>query len=182
METDREQDQILVQQVRRGDTEAFGLLVRKYRRRMLRMAARIAGNRAEAEDIAQETFIRAYRGLAHFRGDAAFQTWLYQIALNTARSRLGRQRCCTHSGLEALAEAETPEAALHGKQVLAGMSSVLDSLPPSWRTAITLRELDGLTYLQIAAAMQCPLGTVRSRLARARGALRDGMSRPRQAT
>jgi RNA polymerase sigma-70 factor, ECF subfamily len=172
---DREEDQVLVLRVQRGDEAAFNVLVAKYRRRLLRLAGRMVNNRSEAEDIAQETFIRAYRALKDFRGDAAFYTWLYRIGVNTARSQIGRCAQPPHADLAAdrLAHLDTPEEVLHGKQLAARLALAFDALPMAWRTAIVLRELDGLSYQQIAAVMQCPVGTVRSRIARARNALAE---------
>lgn len=173
MEKDREEDQVLVLRVQQGDHAAFALLVTKYRRRVLQLAGRFVNNRSEAEDITQETFIRAYHALKDFRGEAAFYTWLYRIGVNTACTQLGRRTRA--SQLDSLCGQgiyqDGPDDILYGKQLLACLSTAFDAMPQSWRTAMVLREVEGMSYQQIAAEMHCPVGTVRSRIARARTAL-----------
>lgn len=181
MENEGEEDSVLAARAARGDAAAFALLVARYRGRVLRLALSLARDRAVAEDITQETFLRAFRSLRGFRGDAAFYTWLYKIGQNAARDLLRSRSGSLVGAPGAMPAPETPETSLECAQRAAGMMLALERLPPPWRVAITLREMDGLSYQEIAAAMGCPLGTVRSRLARARGALRDGMQRPRQA-
>jgi RNA polymerase sigma-70 factor (ECF subfamily) len=173
VDNDREQDQRLVVRVQQGDDSAFTLLVAKYRRRVLQLAGRIARNRSEAEDITQETFLRAYRALPYFRGEAAFYTWLYRISVNTARTVLIRRRRHYYADRIACAyvHLDTPEEALLAKQMSHCLASAVEALPLSWRTAMFMRELDGMSYRDIAVVMQCPVGTVRSRVSRARGAL-----------
>ncbi len=177
-------DTLLVQRAVAGDQRAFELLVVKYQRRIQRLIARMVRDVDLVEDIAQETFIRAYRALHQFRGDAQFYTWLYRIAVNTAKkSLLELKRDPTVSeaalrgsqdddetslpGLE-LISAETPETVLAAKDVANAVNAALDALPEELRQALTLRELDGLSYEEIAELMNCPIGTVRSRIFRAR--------------
>ena len=181
MTTERECDQLLVERVQGGDRQAFNLLVAKYQRRLMRLVSRLVHDPAEAEDVVQESFIRAYRGLRHFRGDAAFYTWLYRIAINTAKNAMSNQgrRVPTSTELdveraEALGDDEhlrdinTPEGVLASKQIALAVSAALDSLPLELRTAIVLRELEEMSYEQISEVMACPIGTVRSRIFRAR--------------
>ena len=181
MTTDRECDQLLVERVQAGDRHAYDLLVAKYQRRLMRLVSRLVHDPAEAEDVVQESFIRAYRGLRHFRGDAAFYTWLYRIAINTAKNAMSNQgrRVPTSTELdveraEALGDDEhlrdinTPEGVLASKQIALAVSAALDSLPLELRTAIVLRELEEMSYEQISEVMACPIGTVRSRIFRAR--------------
>jgi len=184
---DRELDQQLVEKVQRGDKHAFDLLVIKYQRRLARLLSRFIRDPAEVEDIAQETFIKAYRALPSFRGDSAFYTWLYRIGVNTAKNFLvsqGRKFPTSVSGLDAeeaenfegadqLREVNTPETELMGKQVAQTVNQVLEVLPEELRTAIILREIEGLSYEEIAEIMNCPIGTVRSRIFRAREAVAD---------
>ena len=181
---DREVDQQLVERAQRGDKRAFELLVAKYQRKLGRLLARLVRDPAEVEDVAQEAFIKAYRALPSFRGDSAFYTWLYRIAINTAKNYLvamGR-RAPTSTGFdheeaenfedaEQLRDAATPEDELHGKQIAATVNKAMDALPDDLRTAITLREIEGLSYEEIANVMNCPIGTVRSRIFRAREAI-----------
>jgi RNA polymerase sigma-70 factor, ECF subfamily len=182
--SDREVDQQLVERAQRGDKRAFELLVAKYQRKLGRLLSRMVRDPAEVEDVTQEAFIKAYRALPSFRGDSAFYTWLYRIAINTAKNylvALGRRAPTTtefnHEDAENFEEAEglrdsaTPESELHGKQIAATVNRAMEALPEDLRTAITLREIDGLTYEEIAAAMNCPIGTVRSRIFRARDAI-----------
>lgn len=178
---DREVDQQLVERAQRGDKRAFELLVTKYQRKLGRLLSRMVRDPAEVEDVTQEAFIKAYRALPAFRGDSAFYTWLYRIAINTAKNylvALGRRAPTTtefnHEDAENFEEAEalrdssTPESEMHGKQIAATVNRAMDALPTDLRTAITLREIDGLSYEEIASLMNCPIGTVRSRIFRAR--------------
>jgi RNA polymerase sigma-70 factor (ECF subfamily) len=178
---DREVDQQLVERAQRGDKHAFELLVTKYQRRLGRLISRFVRNAAEAEDVTQEAFIKAYRALPAFRGDSAFYTWLYRIGINTAKNHLLAQgrRAPTSTRIDAeeaeafedatlLHEVSTPENVLMSKQVVEVVNASLQQLPEDLRTALTLREIEGLSYEEIAAVMNCPIGTVRSRIFRAR--------------
>jgi RNA polymerase sigma-70 factor (ECF subfamily) len=182
--SDRELDQQLVERVQHGDKQAFGLLVTKYQRKLHRLLARLVRDPAEVEDLAQETFIKAYRALASFRGESAFYTWLYRIGLNTAKNHLVAQgrRVPAASGLdveeaenfaggERLHDLDTPERQLMTRQIAATVQDAMAVLPEELREAITLRELEGLSYEEIANVMGCPIGTVRSRIFRAREAI-----------
>ncbi len=183
---DRELDQQLVERAQRGDKRAFELLVMKYQRRLARLLSRMVRDAAEIEDITQESFIKAYRALPQFRGDSAFYTWLYRIAVNTAKNYLvakGRRAPTTTEfdseeaeGFEdgdLLRDIATPDAELHTKQVARAVNEAVDTLPEELRTAITLREIEGLSYEEIAQMMNCPIGTVRSRIFRAREAIAE---------
>lgn len=179
---EREADLLLVERVQSGDREAFGLLVVKYQRRLLRLVMRMVRDPAEAEDVAQEAFIKAYRALPNFRGESAFYTWLYRIGVNTAKNWLvaNSRRMPTVSdiadedgdgGIEEsalLRNDETPDRVLQSKQIGETVNAAMDALPEDLRTAISLREIDGLSYEEIAQVMDCPIGTVRSRIFRAR--------------
>jgi len=181
---DREVDQQLVARAQRGDKRAFELLVMKYQRKLGRLLSRWVRDPAEVEDVTQEAFIKAYRALPSFRGESAFYTWLYRIAINTAKNylvALGR-RAPTTTGFdneeaegfedaEQLRDSNTPETELEGKQVAAVVNKAMEALPEDLRTAITLREIEGLSYDEIASVMNCPIGTVRSRIFRAREAI-----------
>ncbi len=182
--TAHDTDAILVERVRHGDRHAFDLLVIKYQRRIMRLLARMVHNQAEVEDIAQETFVKAWRALPQFRGDSAFYTWLYRIALNTARNWLAaRQRQPlalaesenneneTLAPTQRLTEQATPETLLASKQVAQTIDAAIQALPEEQRDAIVLREIEGMSYEEIAQVMQCPVGTVRSRIYRAREAI-----------
>lgn len=182
--SDRAADQALVERVQRGDKRAFELLVAKYQRKIFRLLSRLIRDPAEIEDVAQEAFIKAYRALPSFRGESAFYTWLYRIAINTAKNYLvaqGRRApTTTETGLdeaesfeegEQLRDVATPEAVLLSKQVAAAVNRAIEKLPEDLRTAIVLRELEGLSYEEIAESMNCPIGTVRSRIFRAREAI-----------
>ncbi|CAD86243.1 MULTISPECIES: RNA polymerase sigma factor RpoE [Nitrosomonas] len=185
--SDREIDQQLVEQVQRGDKRAFDLLVIKYQRRLARLLSRFIRDPAEVEDITQETFIKAYRALPSFRGDSAFYTWLYRIGVNTAKNFLvsqgrklpatvngfGTEEAENFEGADQLREVNTPESELMGKQVAQTVNQALEALPEELRTAIILREIEGLSYEEIADIMNCPIGTVRSRIFRAREAVAD---------
>jgi len=181
---DREVDQQLVERAQRGDKRAFELLVAKYQRKLGRLLSRMVRDPAEVEDVTQEAFIKAYRALPSFRGDSAFYTWLYRIAINTAKNylvALGRRAPTTtefdnedaenFEEAEGLRDSATPESELHGKQIAATVNRAMEALPEDLRTAITLREIDGLSYEEIAGVMNCPIGTVRSRIFRARDAI-----------
>ena len=181
---DREVDQQLVARAQRGDKRAYELLVGKYQRKLGRLLSRWVRDPAEVEDVTQEAFIKAYRALPSFRGESAFYTWLYRIAINTAKNylvALGR-RAPTTTGFdneeaegfedaEQLRDGSTPESELEGKQIAAVVNRAMDALPDDLRTAITLREIEGLSYDEIASVMNCPIGTVRSRIFRAREAI-----------
>lgn len=181
MTTERECDQLLVERVQAGDKQAFDLLVTKYQRRLMRLLSRIVRDPATAEDVVQETFIKAYRSLRHFRGDAAFYTWLYRIGINTAKNFLVMQARRTPASTDTDAEQaeayddsdhlrdiNTPESLLASKQIAQTVNAAMDALPVELRTAIALREIEGLSYEEISDIMACPLGTVRSRIFRAR--------------
>lgn len=181
---DREVDQQLVERVQRGDKHAFELLVAKYQRRLNRLISRFVRDAAEAEDVTQESFIKAYRALPAFRGDSAFYTWLYRIGINAAKNHLLTQgrRAPTSTRVDAeeaenfedaalLHEVSTPENELMSRQVARVVNASLQQLPDDLRTALTLREMEGLSYEEIAAVMGCPVGTVRSRIFRAREAV-----------
>jgi len=176
-------DQELVRRVQAGDQTAFNLLVLKYQHRVLKLVGRFVNDAAEAEDVAQEAFLKAYRALASFRGDSAFYTWLYRIAINTAKNALVSQRrrpvdfdldlqdpdqYDRHAKLK---EADTPEGVLLTDEIRTVVEEAMAELPEDLRTAIVLRELEGLSYEEIAEAMDCPVGTVRSRIFRAREAI-----------
>jgi RNA polymerase sigma-70 factor, ECF subfamily len=182
--SDRDIDQQLVERVQRGDKAAFDLLVVKYQRKIFRLLSRLIRDTAEIEDVAQEAFVKAYRALPNFRGDSAFYTWLYRIAINTAKNYLvsqGRRApTSTQSDVEDaetfddgdhLRDLNTPDSMLVTKQVGEAVNRAIDQLPEDLRTAIVLRELEGLSYEEIAESMQCPIGTVRSRIFRAREAV-----------
>ncbi|THU03761.1 RNA polymerase sigma factor RpoE [Lampropedia puyangensis] len=184
---DDQSDLLLVQRTLAGEQKAFELLVVKYQRRIERLIGRMVRDTDLVEDIAQETFIRAYRALHQFRGDAQFYTWLYRIAVNTAKKTLSdmkRNPTVTESalrsrddddensaGLMELTSAETPETVLAAKEVAEAVNAAMADLPEDLRQAITLREIDGLSYDAISEAMECPIGTVRSRIFRAREAI-----------
>jgi len=187
---DREADQVLVERVQNGDQRAYGLLVSKYQRKLLRLVSRLIRDPAEAEDVVQEAFIKAYRALPGFRGDSAFYTWLYRIGVNTAKNWLVSQgrRVPTSTDLssedaedygesELLTDTDTPERLLMSKQMAVTVNAAMEALPEDLRTAVSLREIDGLSYEEIAQIMDCPIGTVRSRIFRAREAI-AGRLRP----
>lgn len=181
---DSEVDQQLVERAQRGDKYAFELLVVKYQRRLARLISRFVRDAAEVEDVTQEAFIKAYRALPAFRSESAFYTWLYRIGINTAKNYLlalkRRAPTSTSSNTEdaegfedadLLQEVSTPENELMSKQVVEVVNSSLQELPDDLRTALTLREIEGLSYEEIASVMNCPIGTVRSRIFRAREAI-----------
>ncbi|MBI1965321.1 MAG: RNA polymerase sigma factor RpoE [Betaproteobacteria bacterium] len=181
---DREIDQQLVERAQRGEKHAFGLLVSKYQRKLARLLSRFIRDPAEVEDVTQEAFVKAYRALPAFRGDSAFYTWLYRIGINTAKNYLvamGRRAPTTTEidseeaeGFEdgdQLRDLNTPEDELASRQLAETVNQTLLELPEELRTAITLREIEGLSYEDIANIMNCPIGTVRSRIFRAREAI-----------
>ena len=177
-------DLSLVRRVQRGDKGAFDALVLKYQHKVVKLVMRYVRNPAEAEDVAQEAFIKAYRALPQFRGESAFYTWLYRIAINTAKNAVvSRDRSPIEFDLDSqnsdeaydmqgrLKDSETPEGLVLTDEIRSTVNSAIDALPEDLRTAIVLRELEGLSYEEIAAAMGCPVGTVRSRIFRAREAI-----------
>lgn len=177
-------DRQLVERARLGDKRAFELLVEKYHRRLLRLLSRMVRDPDEIDDIAQETFIKAYRALPNFRGDAAFYTWLYRIGVNTAKNYLASRKKAMPTISDqsygdddepderlVAQDISTPETELMSKQVAMVVNQVVEALPEELRTAITLREMEGLSYEEIAEMMACPIGTVRSRIFRAREAI-----------
>jgi len=182
-------DLTLVERAQRGERGAFDLLVRKYQHKVLKLVGRFISNQAEAEDVAQEAFIKAYRALGSFRGDSAFYTWIYRIAINTAKNALvSNKRRPIDFNLDLqdpeqyerqarLKELATPERLLLTDEIRLTVQQAMRDLPADLRTAIMLRELDGLSYEEIAEAMECPVGTVRSRIFRAREAI-DGKLKP----
>jgi RNA polymerase sigma-70 factor, ECF subfamily len=186
--SDTDADALLVERVKLGDVRAFEMLVVKYQRRIERLIGRMVRDVDLVQDIAQETFIRAYRALPQFRGESAFYTWLYRIAVNSAKKALldmKRDPMVTESALRSsdedgeetsrpeseLSDGETPEAVLASKEIAAAVNSAVEALSEDLRQAITLREIEGLSYEEIAEAMNCPIGTVRSRIFRAREAI-----------
>lgn len=184
---DADADALLVERVKRGDQRAFEMLVVKYQRRIERLIGRMVRDVDLVQDIAQETFIRAYRAMPNFRGDSAFYTWLYRIAVNTAKKALldlkrdplvsENTRSSDDEGDETsrveneLTDGETPEAILASREIAAAVNSAIEALSEDLRQAITLREIEGLSYEEIAEVMNCPIGTVRSRIFRAREAI-----------
>ena len=185
--SDADADALLVERVKLGDVRAFEMLVVKYQRRIERLIGRMVRDVDIVQDIAQETFIRAYRALPQFRGEAAFYTWLYRIAVNAAKKALmdmkrdplvsasaGRgedEGEETSRAENELSDGETPEALLASKEIAAAVNSAIEALSDELRQAITLREIEGLSYEEIAEVMNCPIGTVRSRIFRARDAI-----------
>jgi len=186
---ERSVDQQLVIRVQKGDKSAFDLLVRKYQHRIAKLVSRYVSDRAEVDDVTQEAFIRAYRAIKGFRGESAFYTWLYRIAVNTAKNylvALGRRPSTidvesedaeTLESGSALRDVMTPERHLLAEEIGKTVERVMESLPEELRLALTLREIDGLSYEEIAEIMDCPIGTVRSRIFRAREAI-DEQLRP----
>jgi RNA polymerase sigma-70 factor (ECF subfamily) len=177
----REIDHELVLRAQRGDKRAFSMLVDKYQRKLARLLSRMVRDQSEIEDILQDTFIKAYRALPNFRGDSAFYTWLYRIGINTAKNYLVslKRRPSVSTGIELddaenfedgdeLRTMETPESSMMTKQIAQTVNDTVAGLPEELRTAITLREIEGLSYEEIATVMNCPIGTVRSRIFRAR--------------
>jgi len=184
--SERNVDQQLVERAQRGDKQAFGLLVEKYQRKLARLISRLVRDPGEVEDVTQEAFVKAYRALPSFRGDSAFYTWLYRIGINTAKNYLvamGR-RAPTSTEFEAeeaegfdsgelLREISTPESLLLTKEIAGTVNQAIEALPEELRSAIQLRELEGMSYEEIAKLMDCPVGTVRSRIFRAREAIAE---------
>ena len=184
--SDREIDRQLVARAQSGDKQAYGLLVEKYQRKLARLLSRFIRDPAEVEDVTQEAFIKAYRALPAFRGDSAFYTWLYRIGINTAKNYLmamGR-RAPTSTEVEAeeaegfeegeqLRDINTPESVLLSNEIAETVNSTIEQLPEELRTAIQMREIEGMSYEDIAKAMDCPIGTVRSRIFRAREAIAE---------
>ena len=185
---DREVDQQLVERAQRGDKHAFELLIIKYQRRLARLISRFVRDGAEVEDVTQEAFIKAYRALPGFRGESAFYTWLYRIGINTAKNYLlaFKRRVPTTTFFDSdeaenfedgglLREVNTPENELMSKQVVNVVTTSLEQLPDDLRIALTLREIEGLSYEEISEVMNCPIGTVRSRIFRAREAIAENL-------
>jgi RNA polymerase sigma-70 factor (ECF subfamily) len=184
--SEREVDQQLVERAQRGDKRAFELLVEKYQRKLARLLSRLIRDPGEVEDVTQEAFVKAYRALPSFRGDSAFYTWLYRIGINTAKNYLvamGR-RAPTSTEIDAegaegyesgeqLRDINTPESLLLSKEIATTVNAAIESLPEELRSAIQLRELEGMSYEEIAKLMDCPIGTVRSRIFRAREAIAE---------
>lgn len=181
--SEQKTDQQLVELVQQGNKAAFDLLVRKYQSKVLSLVSRFVKNQGDVPDVAQEAFIKAYRALPNFRGDSAFYTWLYRIAVNTAKNHLAAQKRRPSSSdldieeseffddADKLRESASPERLLLTSELRDVVITTLEALPEDLRTAISLRELDGLSYEDIANVMECPVGTVRSRIFRAREAL-----------
>jgi len=180
---ERSIDQALVERAQQGDKQAFDVLVLKYQNKIIQLAYRYVHDHEEAMDVAQEAFVKAWRSLGNFRGDSAFFTWIYRIAINTAknhlvssarrppRSDLDAQEAEQYDGAAGLKEYATPEHVLLRDELKRTIASAIHELPDDLRTAITLRELEGMSYEEIAQAMDCPIGTVRSRIFRAREAI-----------
>lgn len=176
-------DQVLVERVQAGDKSAFDLLVKRYQHKIIGLIGRYVQDQSETLDVAQETFIKAYKALESFRGESAFYTWLYRIATNTAKNYLvtrNRRPPGTDIDIDDVLQAEseselrdieTPENNLYRDELFSVMASALEALPEELRVALTLRELEGMSYEEIAEVMDCPIGTVRSRIFRARDAI-----------
>ena len=184
--SEREVDQLLVERAQRGDKRAFELLVEKYQHKLARLVSRLVRDPGEAEDVTQEAFIKAYRALPSFRGDSAFYTWLYRIGINTAKNFLvatGRRAPTStevdaeeaegYESSELLHDINTPESLLLTKEIGTTVNAAIEALPEELRSAIQLRELEGMSYEEIAKLMDCPIGTVRSRIFRAREAIAE---------
>ena len=181
-------DKQLIERVKNGEKAAYDLLVLKYQQRIVNLVMRFVRNHSDALDVTQEAFIKAYRALPNFRGDSAFYTWLYRIAVNTAKNHLAVQSRRPRSsdydvseieqieGSSALKEQATPENLLLKDELQATVLKAIEDLPEDLKTAIMLRELEGLSYEEIASVMDCPIGTVRSRIFRAREAIDEKMS------
>ena len=180
---EKSSDQVLVERVKQGDKQAFDLLVLKYQHKLAKLIGRYIRDHAEVKDVAQEAFIKAYRALPNFRGDSAFYTWLYRIAINTAKNHLASQsrrsvemsveipEAEQYAGAGELRDNASPERLLMRDEIQYTVARAIEELPEDLRMAITLRELEGLSYEDISQAMECPIGTVRSRIFRAREAI-----------
>jgi len=184
--SEREVDRQLVERAQRGDKRAFELLVEKYQRKLARLLSRLIRDPGEVEDVTQEAFIKAYRALPSFRGDSAFYTWLYRIGINTAKNYLvamgrraptstevGAEDAEGYEAGEQLRDINTPESVLLSQEIAATVNAAIEGLPEELRSAIQLRELEGMSYEEIAKMMDCPIGTVRSRIFRAREAIAE---------
>jgi RNA polymerase sigma-70 factor (ECF subfamily) len=184
--SERDVDQQLVERAQRGDKRAFGLLVEKYHRKLARLVSRLVRDPGEVEDVTQEAFVKAYRALPSFRGESAFYTWLYRIGVNTAKNYLvaAGRRAPTSTDVDAgeaesldggdlLRDINTPESVLLSKEIAGTVNGAIEALPEELRSAIQLRELEGMSYEEIAKLMDCPVGTVRSRIFRAREAIAE---------
>jgi RNA polymerase sigma-70 factor (ECF subfamily) len=182
--SERDVDAELVARVQAGDKQAFDLLVIKYQRKIMRLLSRMIRDPAEIEDVAQEAFIKAYRALPQFRGDSAFYTWLYRIAINTARNWLAANKRApstpsafeneegeTFNESDVLTDGSNPESEMASRQIAETVNKAINDLPEELRNAIVMREIDGMSYEDIAESMNCPIGTVRSRIFRAREAI-----------
>jgi len=182
--SERDVDAELVSRVQAGDKQAFDLLVIKYQRKIMRLLSRMIRDPAEIEDVAQEAFIKAYRALPQFRGDSAFYTWLYRIAINTARNWLAANKRApstpsafeneegeTFNESDVLTDGSDPESEMASRQIAETVNKAINDLPEELRNAIVMREIDGMSYEDIAQSMNCPIGTVRSRIFRAREAI-----------
>ena len=179
-------DQKLVEKAQRGDKRSFGILVEKYHKKLTRLLSRMVRDQSEIEDIVQDSFVKAYRAINNFRGDSAFYTWLYRIGINTAKNHLvslgRRPKAMNEVEIEdvenfedgdELRSIETPENTMMTKEIVATVNDTIEGLPDELKEAISLREMDGLSYEEIAELMQCPIGTVRSRIFRAREAIAE---------
>jgi RNA polymerase sigma-70 factor (ECF subfamily) len=185
--SDRNIDQALVERVQKGDKAAFDLLVLKYQNKIIQLVNRYVRDADEAMDVAQEAFLKAYRAIDRFRGDSAFYTWIYRIAINTAKNHLvassrrppggdiDAQEAEQYDSAAGLREHDTPERLLLKDEIQATIAEAIEALPDDLKTAITLRELEGMSYEEIAQTMECPIGTVRSRIFRAREAIDDSL-------
>ena len=183
---ERAVDQKLVEKAQKGDKKAFGMLVEKYQRRLTRLLSRMVRDQSEIEDIVQDSFIKAYRAINNFRGDSAFYTWLYRIGINTAKNylvKLGKRPKAMNDveiedienfeDAQDLRNLETPENSMMSSQIITSVNQTIESLPDELKEAISLREMDGLSYEEISDLMNCPIGTVRSRIFRAREAIAE---------
>jgi RNA polymerase sigma-70 factor (ECF subfamily) len=183
---DRAIDQKLVEKAQKGDKKAFGILVEKYNKKLTRLLSRMVRDQSEIEDIVQDSFIKAYRAINNFRGDSAFYTWLYRIGINTAKNHLvslgRRPKAMNNVEIEdienfddghEMRSLETPETSMMTNEIVVTVNQAIEFLPDDLRQAISLREMDGLSYEEIADIMDCPIGTVRSRIFRAREAISE---------
>ncbi len=183
---ERAVDQKLVEKAQKGDKKAFGMLVEKYQRRLTRLLSRMVRDQSEIEDIVQDSFIKAYRAINNFRGDSAFYTWLYRIGINTAKNHLvklgKRPKAMNEVEIEEIENFEdapdlrsqdTPESSMMSSQIVTAVNQTIESLPGELKQAISYREMDGLSYEEISEIMKCPIGTVRSRIFRAREAIAE---------